>query len=93
MQPRTRPSARAKGVACVTADDFRWKKAHIKSTSLPGAVLARQISADVGAAETVMFRDGCLSEARGQQCLGGEERRGGRRAPKDNLVLKASATA
>ena len=51
------------GVACVTADDFRWEKAHIKSTSLLGAVFARQISFDTGAAETVMFRDGFLSEA------------------------------
>ncbi|QIM53542.1 D-amino acid aminotransferase [Hydrogenophaga crocea] len=54
---------RAEGVVCVTADDFRWRKAHIKSTSLLGSVLARQISADVGATETVMFRDGFLSEA------------------------------
>jgi D-alanine transaminase len=59
------PSAadRAGGVRCVSAEDFRWKKAHIKSTSLAGAVLARQMSADVGAAETIMFRDGWLSEA------------------------------
>ena len=59
------PSAsdRASGVACVSADDFRWKKAHIKSTSLAGAVLSRQMSADVGAVETIMFRDGWLSEA------------------------------
>lgn len=54
---------RAQGVACVTADDFRWQKAHIKSTSLLGSVFARQISADAGAVETVMFRDGMLSEA------------------------------
>jgi D-alanine transaminase len=54
---------RAKGVACVTADDFRWKKAHIKSTSLAAAVLSRQMSADVGGNETIMFRDGWLSEA------------------------------
>jgi D-alanine transaminase len=53
---------RTEGVTCVTADDFRWKKAHIKSISLAGAVLSRQISADVGGAETVMFRDGSLSE-------------------------------
>jgi D-alanine transaminase len=53
---------REQGVACVTADDFRWEKAHIKSTSLLGSVLARQISADVGAVETVMFRNGYLSE-------------------------------
>jgi len=57
------PEQRARGVACVSADDFRWKKAHIKSVSLLGAVFARQISADVGAVETVMFRDGFLSEA------------------------------
>jgi len=54
---------RSQGVACVTADDFRWEKAHIKATSLLGAVFARQISVDVGATETVMFRDGDLSEA------------------------------
>ncbi|MBK5205850.1 MAG: D-amino acid aminotransferase [Polaromonas sp.] len=59
------PSAeqRALGVACVTADDFRWEKAHIKSTSLLGAVFARQISVDAGALETVMFRGDYLSEA------------------------------
>jgi D-alanine transaminase len=54
---------REQGVACVSADDFRWKKAHIKTTSLLGAVFARQISADADALETVMFRDGFLSEA------------------------------
>lgn len=54
---------RRQGVACVTADDFRWEKAHIKSTSLLGAVFARQISFDAGALETIMFRDGFLSEA------------------------------
>jgi len=57
------PAQRAHGVACVTADDFRWEKAHIKSTSLLGAVLARQISMDAGVAETVMFRGDHLSEA------------------------------
>jgi D-alanine transaminase len=59
------PSAeqRTKGVACVSADDFRWAKAHIKSTSLLGAVMSRQISADVGAMETIMFRGDNLSEA------------------------------
>lgn len=54
---------RLQGIACVTAEDFRWQKAHIKSTSLLGAVMARQISVDAGALETVMFRDGQLSEA------------------------------
>ena len=51
------------GVACVTARDFRWERADIKSTSLLGAVLARQMSADHDATETVMFRDAFLTEA------------------------------
>ena len=54
---------RAQGVSCVTAEDFRWQKAHIKSTSLLGGVMARQISIDAGADETILFRDGWLSEA------------------------------
>jgi D-alanine transaminase len=55
--------AREQGVACVSAADFRWQKAHIKSTSLLGAVFARQLSFDAGAVETVMFRGEFLSEA------------------------------
>jgi D-alanine transaminase len=78
---------RAAGVACVTADDFRWKKAHVKSTSLAGAVLARQLSADVGATETVMFRDGFLSEAAASNMWVVKDGKlmG---TPKDNLVLE-----
>jgi D-alanine transaminase len=63
--PMKPPSAeqRHHGVACVTARDFRWERGDIKSTSLLGNVLARQISADQGAAETILFRDGHLTEA------------------------------
>lgn len=63
--PLMLPSARelAEGVACVSAQDFRWARGDIKSISLLGNVLARQISADAGAVETVMFRDGWLTEA------------------------------
>jgi D-alanine transaminase len=59
------PSAqqRHEGVACVTGRDFRWERGDIKSISLLGNVLARQMSADVGAAETILFRDGFLTEA------------------------------
>ena len=81
------PTQRSQGVACVTADDFRWEKAHIKSTSLLGSVFARQISFDAGALETIMFRHGFVSEAaasnvwlvKGGKVLG---------TPKDNLVLE-----
>ena len=78
---------RSEGVACVTADDFRWEKAHIKSTSLLGAVFSRQISVDADALETVMFRGDYLSEAaasnvwlvKGGKVMG---------PPKDKLVLE-----
>lgn len=78
---------RSQGVACVTADDFRWEKAHIKSTSLLGAVFARQISFDAGALETVMFRDGFLSEAAASNVWVVKDGRvlG---TPKDRLVLE-----
>ncbi len=62
MKPPT-AEQRHHGVACVTAADFRWERGDIKSTSLLGAVLARQISADHGAVETILFRDGWLTEA------------------------------
>jgi len=59
------PSAeqRHHGVACITARDFRWERGDIKSISLLGNVLARQMSADHGAVETVLLRDGWLTEA------------------------------
>ena len=57
------PEQRHHGVSYVTARDFRWERGDIKSISLLGNVLARQISADAGAMETVMFRDGFLTEA------------------------------
>jgi len=52
------PEQRHHGVACTSARDFRWERSDIKSTSLLGNVLARQMSADHGADETIMFRDG-----------------------------------
>ncbi|HET7400286.1 MAG TPA: D-amino acid aminotransferase [Usitatibacter sp.] len=65
VQPLASPSKEAveNGVACVTAPDFRWEKCHIKSTSLLGNVLARQISFEAGATETILLRDGFVTEA------------------------------
>ena len=59
----TNQQSRETGVFCITHEDFRWKKAHIKTTSLLGSVLAKRLSVIENAAETVMFRDGLLSEA------------------------------
>jgi D-alanine transaminase len=53
------------GVACTTARDFRWERGDIKTVSLLGNVLARQMSADRDALETIMFRAGHLTEGSG----------------------------
>ncbi|HVQ04970.1 MAG TPA: D-amino acid aminotransferase [Burkholderiaceae bacterium] len=64
MKPPT-VEQRHHGVACTTARDFRWERGDIKSVSLLGNVLARQMSADHGATETIMFRNGWLTEGSG----------------------------
>ena len=52
-----------RGAAAVSAIDDRWQHCDIKSISLIGNCLLRQVSADVGAVETILFRDGKLTEA------------------------------
>jgi D-alanine transaminase len=51
-----------RGVAAVTATDYRWGRCDIKSIALLGNVLLRQVAVDRGAVETVLFRDGLLTE-------------------------------
>ena len=58
-----------RGVAVVTADDNRWHRCDLKTTSLLGNVLMRQLAADAEALETVMFRDGMLTEASASNVL------------------------
>ena len=52
-----------RGAAAVSAVDDRWLHCDIKSISLIGNCLLRQRSAEVGATETILFRDGKLTEA------------------------------
>jgi D-alanine transaminase len=52
-----------KGAAAVSAHDNRWLRCDIKSISLIGNCLLRQLSAEAGAVETILFRDGKLTEA------------------------------
>ncbi len=74
------------GVAVVTAEDNRWRRCDLKTISLVGNVLMRQLAADAGAVETVMFRDGYLTEASASNVL--IVRDGTIVAPpKDNLIL------
>ena len=62
--PLVVPSAQqvSVGVAAISTRDIRWDRCDIKTTSLLANVLLRQQAEDVGAAETVMFRDGILTE-------------------------------
>ncbi|MDA0224859.1 MAG: D-amino acid aminotransferase [Proteobacteria bacterium] len=52
-----------RGAAAASAVDNRWHRCDIKSISLIGNCLLRQVSVDAGAVETLLFRDGCLTEA------------------------------
>ena len=75
-----------KGVAVVTAEDNRWHRCDLKTISLLGNVLMRQLAADHNAIETVMFRDGLLTEASASNVLIVHD---GTIVvpPKDNLIL------
>jgi D-alanine transaminase len=57
------PAQVERGGPAVSAQDNRWLRCDIKSISLIGNVLLRQLSAEAGAAETILFRDGKLTEA------------------------------
>ena len=80
------PEQVERGVAVVTAEDNRWHPCDLKTISLLGNVLMRQFAAERGAVETVMFRDGFLTEASASNVLvviGGTIVV----PPKDNLIL------
>jgi D-alanine transaminase len=51
-----------RGVAAVTHPDERWLHCDVKSISLLGNVLMKQHAIERGASETVMLRDGFLTE-------------------------------
>jgi len=75
-----------RGVAVITAVDERWLHCDLKTISLLGNVLARQLAVDAGATETVLFRNGYLTEASASNVL---LVRGGVivEPPKDNQIL------
>jgi D-alanine transaminase len=80
------PAQVEKGAAAVSAQDNRWLRCDIKSISLIGNCLLRQVSAEVGAAETILFRDGKLTEASASNVF--IVRRGVIQSPpKSNLIL------
>lgn len=75
-----------RGASAVTAADDRWLHCDIKSISLIGNCLLRQVSADAGAVETILLRDGKLTEASASNVF--VVRRGVILSPpKSNLIL------
>lgn len=58
-----KPEIYENGISCVSLDDNRWLRCHIKATSLLGAVLLKHEGNQAGADEVVLFRDGYLTES------------------------------
>jgi len=56
------PEQKAAGVCAVSAVDNRWLRCNIKAISLLANILLRQQAVDADCAETVMLRDGFLTE-------------------------------
>ena len=52
-----------KGISCISLDDFRWERGHIKSIALLGAILLKNEANQAGADECVLFRNGYLTES------------------------------
>jgi D-alanine transaminase len=52
-----------RGISCVSLDDNRWLRCHIKSIALLGAVMLKNESNIEGADEAMLFRDGYLTES------------------------------
>ncbi|MGE0013229.1 MAG: D-amino acid aminotransferase [Azoarcus sp.] len=63
-EPLVTPPAfqREEGVACVSAADFRWLRCDLKTVALLANCLLRQHALDQGCVETILFRDGFLTE-------------------------------
>lgn len=92
VEPLSTPPAelRERGVAAVSAADFRWLRCDIKATSLLANCLLRQLAIDAGCAETVLFRDGMLSEGAASNIF--VVRDGMLLAPQKNHLMLAGIT-
>jgi len=75
--PEGRQGWRENGLPAVTAQDTRWARCDIKSVSLLANVLLRQLAVDHDATETLLIRDGLLTDASASSVhavIGGELR-------------------
>lgn len=50
------------GVGAVSAADYRWLRCDLKTVALLANCLLRQLAVEAGCAETLLFRDGFLTE-------------------------------
>ncbi len=86
--PLTTPPAEllAGGVSTVSAPDNRWLRCDIKAIALLPNVLLRQMAVDAGCAETILMRDGYMTEGAASNIF--VVKNGTLLAPpKDNLML------
>lgn len=81
---------KAAGVCAITAPDIRWGRCDIKAISLLANVLARQQAVEAGCAETVMLRDGFLSEGAASNIF--VVKNGVLRAPPPSLLILTGIT-
>ena len=56
------PAQREQGIATISAPDIRWLRCDLKTTSLLANCLLRQQAVEAGCIETILFRDGCMTE-------------------------------
>jgi D-alanine transaminase len=61
--PTARAGALESGLPAITAQDTRWARCDIKSVSLLANVLLRQLAVDANASETILLRDGHLTDS------------------------------
>ena len=75
--PEGRAGWRENGLPAITAQDTRWARCDIKSVSLLANVLLRQLAVDANASETILIRDGQLTDSSASSVhavIGGELR-------------------
>jgi D-alanine transaminase len=57
------------GIATISHEDFRWTNCHLKTIALLPNILLRQLAVDQGAVETILLRDGYLTEGAASNIL------------------------
>lgn len=83
----TPPAAqRERGIATISSPDVRWLRCDLKTTSLLANCLLRQQAVEAGCVETILFRDGFMTEGAASNIFAVKD--GALLAPpKDNLML------